>query len=99
MTVKIEDVNQGDSGSENNRRSLYVGGHSNAGRREVHGKQNVVDCVHGFGSHSRFKKRLSWIDAELQIARSNRILQGSRGHGVPRLSYVPPPHRLCSFLL
>src|ERR1700687_2053102 len=57
MTVKIEDVNQCHSSPENSRRPLHVSGHSNSGRREVHGEHNVLDLHHGL-----WTQRRGWCD-------------------------------------
>ncbi len=54
VTVEIEDMNQGHFGAEHSRGPPHVDGHSNAGRREVHGEQNVFDHRHRFDSHSGF---------------------------------------------
>ena len=47
VTVEIEDAKQCHPGPENGCRPLHKGYHSNAGRREVHGEQDVLDRRHG----------------------------------------------------
>src|SRR5712664_2187852 len=82
MAVKIEDVNQCHFGAERGRRPLHVGGHSNAGRREVYREQNVLDRRHGFGSRSGFNNMIGpvlkteWL-LELTLKSSNH--QARRG--------------------
>src|SRR6266852_2081082 len=61
MTVKIEDVNKCHFGAEYGRGPLHVGGHSNAGRREVYREQNVPDRRHGFRSHSGFHNMIGAV--------------------------------------
>jgi len=49
------------SGTEHSRRPLHVGGHSNAGWREVYREQDVPNRRHGFGSRSGFNKMIGLL--------------------------------------
>src|SRR5882762_927966 len=82
MTVKVEDVNQCHFGAENSRRPLHVGGHSNAGRREVYREQNVLDRLHGYGSHSGFNNMIGPV---LKTAWLLDLSLKSSHHQAPRV--------------
>jgi hypothetical protein len=70
VTVEIEDVNQCHFGAEYNPRSLHVGGHSNAGWREVYREQNVLYRRHEFGSHSGLTNMIGPLKSEWAKAQS-----------------------------
>jgi len=58
VTVEVEDVKQCHFGAEYGRGPFHIGGHGNAGWREVYREQNVLDRGHGFGSHSGFNNMI-----------------------------------------
>src|SRR6266478_4590067 len=96
VTVEIEDVKQCHFGAEHSRGPLHVSCHTNAGRREVHREQNVLDHRHGFDSHSGFNNTTGpetrWI-LGLSLPAARRALVATSAFDPPRKILLP---RLCS---